>query len=485
MEENAALSEGGRVRSGAARPRRRATVCTAIGLVLCFASNLVAERACAEEMMGMNSTTTVTLGRVTQQTWRHWYPPCALLRMRPLRDGRILCAWPTAGQETSKIGGAVYGEGRWRNLEEISLDERCEMFQIDVSGDDVRLVTVANEQDKCARIRWLDVTDWASSGLKYPTESRVLKIDFADPRNRARHSSNSYDVMAVSAEGASGGATWIFGKYNERHKEYLLFFWGGGHVPSPPKFCAWEYVGGTLSGCRPLWEDGLFSGIFSLNPYNPPVYAIDKAGRPYVVFTKEGSGPLSGGGKEGPFLGWWEKGEWKKEKIEVLSRLVEGEKNFDEPSGLEAMNGTLALLWQRVRYEGGSGHVLFLWRDGEKWAPPLTVAEGADWCGAVEAALAVDETRTAHIVWRPHHNSQEIYYRTVKGSSLSEVRSFESLGTVGKIMVAPETKAGLLHIMWSSRKSYDTDQWEVYAKSVPIPEPSASPSGGTDETRRP
>jgi hypothetical protein len=207
--------------------------------------------------------------------------------------------------------------------------------------------------------------------------------------------------------------------------------------------------------------------MFDLEPsYTPPVYAVDKAGRPYVVFTKRGFNPFSGEWKKGPFLGWWEKGEWKKEKIEVLSKMVEGEENFDEPSGLEAMNGTLALLWQRVR-KGGPDQVLLLWRDGEKWMPPLTLAEGADWCGAAQTALAVDETRTAHIVWSPYR-SREIFYRTVKGSSLSEVRSFESPGLVGKILVVPETKAGLLHIIWSSRKSFDTDQWEVYAKSVPL-----------------
>ncbi len=462
-------AEGRRARAGA---WVRAGM--AWGFVLCLAAHSAAEAPGQGEMPRTEPDRGSLLGTAT---WAHeaagGSPPYWRARMARLSDGRILCLWPTDHGRTAGLGGAVYQEGRWDAIEPIALAEACDEFSLDVSGDGATLVTIQNKQDAYASIRWFDLSDVlppTRDKSSPPKESRAVRIDLSDPKQRVERSSNGYWVTDVASGPGGTVPTWIFGRYIEAHREYLVFFWGGGHIPTMMKTCAWAYQEGALSGCRPLWEGrGSFGDLFHLLPYGRPVHAVDDRGTPYVAFIKESGGPLAPRKAE-PFLAWYDNKEWKKEKIDVLGETPRGYRNYDEPVKLVAAEGGMVLLWSRRR-EGWS-ELLLLRRDGQGWSRPVTVAADVSLDNPTHLTMAAPmamDGGTAHVVWSSRRQrSDQVGYRSITGENLGPSLTWDASAIVRQVLVAPDARGGLVHIAWSHQKTYNEHACRFYATSFPL-----------------
>ncbi len=360
----------------------------------------------------------------------------------------------------------TYGDGRWDATKRIWAGEPFERFSLHRVEKGIVLATIFNKRDHYGKLRLFEITPatLAAAPKGQPLrETRSITIDFTKKENRVEGSTNSYHLTSVLVDPSQPESMWIFGEYSELHKEFLIFFWGGGHMPSPGKICSWTYSDGQLGKCQSLWEKRrMFREIFSLGPWDGPRCVLGSGGVPYVGFTAREYNVFSTDNEE-PYLAWREAGEWRKQKVAVPGSTRADRGSPEGVDAVAAIQKGLAWLWCSFERDQYTLH-LSLYEDG-KWKDPLEIGRH-EWIDI--QALATDDSGI-YVSWSTLDRSGEaIHLSVVRNGEVTPIRTFPVYEHVRKILLAPISEGRSVHLIWTSQKNYDDESCQIYHTQIDL-----------------
>jgi hypothetical protein len=324
--------------------------------------------------------------------------------------------------------------------------------------DETYVISIENKQDDYGKIRISALTGVLETAVqgRQVEESRSILVDFKKPTNRVGETIDSYFLTGCLLDRSRPDRAWVFGKYNDVHREYLLLFWGGGHVPMPPKICAWTYDKGVLGNCQPLWKEG----IYPVEPWASPACMVGDDGVPCLAFVRKTSSSfLSTTKREESYLARWVGETWKKDKV-LVEADTQGKKvlvEIGEPLAVSATEGGgIAWLW-RSSGDGQSKICLSLY-DGHKWRTPMQIATVSPTC-----AYAVDSAGgDVWVAWatREREGNRISYSFVVRGVP-QPVESFCVADRVRQIRLLASI-GEQAHVVWASQQEFDDRHCDVY-----------------------
>jgi len=370
--------------------------------------------------------------------------------------GVIFAVWPSAWTSNGAIRSLTvrsWRDGQWGSGVRFSPEEPFHRYELHRVGAVVRLTTIANDQDVQGVIRFYDVISDAGGSGGAPRLSqhpKSITVDFTDQGNRIKRWSSCYRITSVLPEPSGQDSGYILGQYIEERRDYLLLFWGGGHMPRLPKICAWSYQHDAV---RLLDQIDLGRGMYSMfSSYHRPVSCPSGSGRPVIALLKRDESVsmfTKHHKKSEVFLVRCIDPGWMPERVPV------GESQIHDPEivALKLVEDRYYILY--TRWERGQVALELVCRERDSWTKPLTIC----WGSFAERAMQSDARGNIYIAWP---SKRGIAYRRLVEGQLSGLQEIPAPGAIRTINIIPDADGVGIHFVWSSQKSTTSPEMSVW-----------------------